>query len=169
MVMVTWEQAHAYVRWRAEVGQQPWRMPMEREWQRAARGADRRLYPWGDRFEPTWCRNVLSEGPTSIVPAGAYPVDVSVFGVRGLAGNVSEWVADPLSFDEQAASTRVLWAHDPAAAQHLACGGSCAAGPLSCSTSYRGRLSAAFRAARLGFRPSRRWGETTATGGRPSP
>lgn len=95
VVCVSWEAASAYSAWRAERDGLPWRLPGELEWEKAARGVDGRVYPWGDHLEPAWCnmRDSRPEEP-AIVAVGAYPGDESPYGVRGLAGNVRDWCAD---------------------------------------------------------------------------
>jgi serine/threonine-protein kinase len=96
---VDWHSANAYLAWRAERTGTPWRLPAELEWEKAARGVDGRTYPWGDHFDPSWCRMVESQrgadhgdfGPESI---HSYPVDTSCYDVRGLAGNIHDWCLD---------------------------------------------------------------------------
>ena len=85
----------AFVNWRREREDKPWRLPGELEWEKAARGVDHRLYPWGDTVDPTWAR-LRSSSRTRPCPAevDTYPVDTSVYGVRGLGGNVADWCGD---------------------------------------------------------------------------
>lgn len=92
-VAVSWFEAEAYCNW---VGG---RLPTEAEWVRAARGEDKRVYPWGD--QPPTCElanslevktGLMCVGDTARV--GSYPLGASPFGVMDLAGNVWEWTAD---------------------------------------------------------------------------
>ncbi len=84
---VDWYDAFAFARWAGK------RLPTSDEWERAARGERRRLYPWGDTFE-TGCAATLESDLSAPVPVGSTPRDVSEFGVADLAGNVMEWTAD---------------------------------------------------------------------------
>jgi serine/threonine protein kinase/formylglycine-generating enzyme required for sulfatase activity len=100
VVAVTWNMAKAYCEWRSEVDNRPYRLATEEEWEKAARGVDGRAYPWGDKFEFTYCKCARSRpGPVSPEPVGAYPADESPYGVRDMAGGVREWCetnTDPL-------------------------------------------------------------------------
>jgi serine/threonine-protein kinase len=93
---VNWNMANAYINWKSEKDGREYKLPSELEWEKAARGADGRFYPWGNRFEPTYCKNVLSrEGEPSPEPVGTYPIDRSPSGVCDLAGGVREWLETP--------------------------------------------------------------------------
>ncbi len=84
--------AMAYARWKSEQDGQAWRLPTEVEWEKAARGADGRFFPWGDRFDPTFCKMRLSRsGPPRPEAIGAFPVDASPYDVRDMAGSCREW------------------------------------------------------------------------------
>ncbi len=93
---IDWAAASAYAAWYARRTGQPWRLPWELEWEKAARGVDRRLYPWGDHADPTWCQ-CRDSGPGRQIPSSvhSFPVDESPYGVRGMAGNVMDWCLDP--------------------------------------------------------------------------
>jgi serine/threonine-protein kinase len=93
---MTWKVADSYARWRAEVDRLPWRLPEEYEWEKAGRGADGRPYPWGHRGDPCLAA-VVGSGATYDTPVGAFPHDVSVYGVRGLVGHVHEYTATTYS------------------------------------------------------------------------
>ncbi len=109
VVRVTWHEAVAFCRWLTEKlrssGQSPlpteWEvgLPNEAEWEKAARGSDGRVYPWGDEYISGYAN--LNEtygeaGPYYLhrtTPVGMYPLGKSPYGVMDLCGNVWEWCA----------------------------------------------------------------------------
>jgi formylglycine-generating enzyme required for sulfatase activity len=90
VVNVSWHDAVAYCRWLAEVTGKPYRLPSEAEWEKGARGADGRIYPWGDRWDARRC-NTSEGGKGNTTPVGAYPQGASPYGLLDMAGNVREW------------------------------------------------------------------------------
>jgi len=82
VVYVDLNDARAYAAWQGQ------RLPREEEWQYAAQGPDRLLYPWGDAYREGCC-NEGSTGTTT--PVRQFPLGRSVFGCYDLCGNTWEW------------------------------------------------------------------------------
>lgn len=96
--VVSWHTAVRYAAWRAEETGQPWRLPHELEWEKAARSLDERHWPWGDHADLTRARLLhATPGPPSRGDVHEFPDDMSLYGVRGLGGNVRDWCATPYS------------------------------------------------------------------------
>jgi formylglycine-generating enzyme required for sulfatase activity len=93
--LIDWFDARAFCRWVSERALHEIRLPTEAEWEKAARGVDGRFYPWGDRFDPTFC-HMLDSRPhaADAEPVGSFPADESPYGVRDMGGGVREWVGD---------------------------------------------------------------------------
>jgi formylglycine-generating enzyme required for sulfatase activity len=91
VVGVSWYEADGYCRWLSEVKGRAYRLPGEGEWERAARGMDGRLHPWGDVFDASRC-NTWAGGLHRTTPVGQYsPAGDSPDGCADMVGNVSEW------------------------------------------------------------------------------
>ncbi|MCB9674785.1 MAG: SUMF1/EgtB/PvdO family nonheme iron enzyme [Alphaproteobacteria bacterium] len=158
VTLVDWHQASAYATWRSRISGHPWRLPMEREWVHAARGADQRMYPMGDHLEPTWSRMRFTPDNTGVIPVETMPIDVSPYGVRGLAGNTDDWVADAATLVQIGPRVSVQPSEGP---RRVSCGGACAHGFISCRVTGRSAVMPSHRHPITGFRISRSLGETT--------
>ncbi len=92
---VSFDDALAYTRWRSARDKVTYRLPTEAEWEKAARGTDGRTYPWGNHFDPTFCKMLFSRPEhAQPEPVGVFRCDEGPYGVRDMAGGVREWVAD---------------------------------------------------------------------------
>ena len=82
---VTWHEAIDYCRWLAQQTGRPYTLPTEAQWEKAARGPDGRVFPWGDEWLPDRANTAAD-----IAPVDAFPAQ-SVYGGRDLVGNAREW------------------------------------------------------------------------------
>lgn len=85
VVYVSWKDANAYCKWAGG------RMPTEAEWEKAGRGIDGRLFPWGDQ---TPNKDLAQFNASDTAPVGSFIDGASPYGVFDMAGNVIEWVFD---------------------------------------------------------------------------
>ena len=89
---ISFNDAQAYAEWKSRQLRGRFRLASEAEWEKAARGLDERIYPWGDDFDASFC--AIAEGrvgniqPTEI---GQYQKDLSPYGVWDMAGLVHEF------------------------------------------------------------------------------
>ena len=159
---VSWTDALAYARWLGEmlVGSaatpaplarllgEGWRvtLPTEAEWEKAARGSDARIYPWGN--EPRAERaNYQGPGPTRV---GAFACPECPHGLADMSGNVWEWTRSPYqpypydpADDTQGLDAEALW---------VMRGGSFSDGPQNIRAAVRGGADPGARRPFIGFR-----------------
>ncbi|MDX8391006.1 MAG: SUMF1/EgtB/PvdO family nonheme iron enzyme [Mariprofundaceae bacterium] len=92
VVLVSVEDAETYAAWLAHKTGRKIRLPTANEWEKAMRGTDGRLYPWGNEYDAARLNNA-DKGPFATMPVGSFSEGVSVYGVLDGAGQVYEWTA----------------------------------------------------------------------------
>jgi len=153
VVGVSWEEARAYCRWAGLA------LPSEAQWETAARGKDRRRYPWGNEAPTSQHANFgNNKGPTTAV--GSFPRGAGPYGTLDQAGNVWEWCEDVWA---EKAYLGMEGAKDPVnnrgdTAVRCLRGGSWNNDAWNLAAACRGRIRASNRYRDIGFRcvlPSR--------------
>lgn len=116
MVNVSWQDVQRYAEWAGAA------IPTEAQWEKAARGVDGRIWPWGNDWDPACCRAPGDVAAT--LPIGSHPANVSPCGARDMAGNVWEWclASPPGEYDR--APLRAPGRRAPNASGHVLRGGS---------------------------------------------
>ena len=131
VVLVNAADAEAYCRWRDPAG----RLPSEAEWEKAARGADGRIFPWGNTWDPARL-NSAARGPRMTTPVGQYLDGASPYGMLDAVGNVFQWTSSRLedgrrvlkgcAWDDDGGLCRPAFRHGrPAGSRHILIGFRC--------------------------------------------
>jgi formylglycine-generating enzyme required for sulfatase activity len=88
---VSWNDATAYCKWLSEETNKPYRLPTEAEWEKAARGEEGLIYPWGDTFDSKNANTYEAKLDGTSEVGQFSPQGDSPFGCADMAGNVWEW------------------------------------------------------------------------------
>lgn len=99
VVNLSWFEATEFCKWLSAKTNLTIDLPSERQWERAARGFNGSLYPWGEFYEPNRSPSLDAQS-MSASPIGSFPEGVSTFGVLDLVGNVWQWTKDQNEFGE---------------------------------------------------------------------
>ncbi|MBP7692127.1 MAG: SUMF1/EgtB/PvdO family nonheme iron enzyme [Anaerolineales bacterium] len=125
---VSWDDALAFCRWLDAPGWK-FRLPTEAEWEKAARGADGRLFPWGNVWEPG--RANIDDAAAGTTPVGLFsPGGDSPYGLTDVCGNVWEWCADWYDAAEYAQRETILDPGGPEAGEGVVVRGGAFDAPL---------------------------------------
>ncbi|MEW5941246.1 MAG: SUMF1/EgtB/PvdO family nonheme iron enzyme, partial [Chloroflexota bacterium] len=149
VINVNAEMAQTFCQWRGA------QLPTEAQWEKAARGDDERIYPWGSGLDCDHANfgsdlGICSVGDTAKV--GSYPLGVSPYGLFDMAGNVWEWVADWYDKDYYGASPFDNPLGPSSGNRRVARGGSFFHGPAGVQSSRRAYWEADAQLHRVGFR-----------------
>ncbi len=93
VININFEEAGQFCLWLTEMNNKSIKIPTEAQWEKAARGTDQRVYPWGNVTPDCTITNFnYCVAMTQI--KGSFPADISSYGVMDMGGNVAEWVSD---------------------------------------------------------------------------
>jgi len=155
---VDWYSAVAYAEWYGQREGVKWRLPVELEWEKAARGVDGRSHPWGDFIDPTFCCYKSSHAGHPKVPRiGTFKTDASVYGARGLGGSVRDWCFDTFDVGRPHLEdgVAIIEPGDGDAQARPVRGGAWANDENTVYSASRGWQPPAVRSKRVGFRLAR--------------
>jgi len=157
VVGVSWYEALAFANWLTTQLEMSVRLPTEAEWEKAARGNDGRIYPWGDAWDPERA-NTQETGIGQTSPVGIYPAGASPYGCLDMSGNVWEWTRS--LWGQRDARPDFEYPYDPsdgredpnARGKRIIRGGSWASSLSKARTAFRGMADPEVRFHFIGFR-----------------
>lgn len=134
VVLVSLDDARSYCAWIGKKMKRRYRLPIEPEWERAARGTDGRVFPWGDEWNPGYLNSGERFGATTAV--NRFALGKSPYGLYDMVGNVFQWTATPwdennyvvkgCSWDDLPGTCRAAMRHGrPPQSRHILIGFRC--------------------------------------------
>jgi formylglycine-generating enzyme required for sulfatase activity len=144
VIYIDWNQAKTYCEWRGA------RLPSEAEWEKAARGTTKNIYPWGDTFNSAWA-NTFELGAGQPVAVATHSA-ASPYGAFDMIGNVWEWVQDWYGGGYYAQSPRSNPTGPATGIEKVIRGGSFKNESDKATTSVRGKAGVDNRGDDIGFR-----------------
>ncbi len=154
VVGVSWYEACAYARWLEKGTGHAFRLPTGAEWEKAARGEQGRVYPWGEDIDAGTC-NYFETGLGRTSAVGVFPGDKSVYGCMDMAGNVCEWCWDWFGEDYYEKSPSKNPQGPSEGGGRVVRGGGWGVDPDDCRASCRSNLHPSDRFDFVGFRLAR--------------
>ena len=104
---VTWYEARNYCEWLSKATGREYSLPNEAQWEKACRGGDNCLYPWGDEFDPSRCNS----GKQQLAPVDAYPAQ-NEYECFDLVGNIRQWTITLWGETPSTPDFKYPWAND---------------------------------------------------------
>lgn len=154
VVGISWYEASAFAEWLSSKTGNEYRLPTEAEWEKAARGSNGLLFPWGNKFYKSKC-NSADSGLDRTSPVGIFPEDESPYGCQDMAGNVLEWCSDWYAKDYYLNSQDINPKGTKSGIYRICRGGSWQSGAVECRTVQRSCKRPSFRSEFVGFRLAR--------------
>lgn len=143
VVQISWYDALEYCQWLSRKTGEKYRLPTEAEWEKAARGADGRIFPWGNDWNPIICNVEYKIKDTT--PVGKFsPASDSPYGCADMCGNVFQWTSTTIGSIEPWPS-KFKYPYNPndgrenllLKTRRVGRGGSYSRGELFCRTAFR--------------------------------
>jgi formylglycine-generating enzyme required for sulfatase activity len=165
VINVSWEDAMSYCRWLSKEIGCNFKLPTESQWEKAARGIDGLIYPWGNFQSSDNKANFGDSSPNFekhnskaneisryTTPVGSYPEGSSPYGVLDMAGNVYEWCLDWYSLSDSPSSLKKNPQGPKKGSYRVLRGGSWYSGSRCLRTTFRTSAKPASRYFHIGFR-----------------